>query len=460
MLDLTAQDTIAAIATATGGGPRGVIRISGAEVVSCLKNVVADVEELTAIADSRRARSFQTRIRLDDRHWVNAQVLLWPTAAAFTRQPSAEIHTIGSVPILEKILKALCASGVRLAGPGEFTLRAFLGGRIDLTQAEGVLATIDAATQSQFRVAVEQLAGGLAHPLDRLRNSLLNLVADIEAGLDFVDEDISFVERATVLTVIKEALVELRRLKAQIQDRSEARIYPRVVLVGEPNAGKSSLFNLLAQRQLAIVSPIAGTTRDYLSAVISHAGKSFELIDTAGREPLEHQLTTDDSIETDMQRFAKQQQDQADLVIVCLDSSARGEENVTGQTYLSSPGNAIFVATKSDLPNARDMPSPWMPVSAVDGSGVELLLGKVIEFLDRANHNSSVLQSTNLRCFESANAAEESLVAAFNSASTMTGDEIVATDLRVALDAIGQIVGTVHNEEILDRLFSRFCIGK
>ncbi|MEQ1906398.1 MAG: GTPase, partial [Pirellulaceae bacterium] len=238
------------------------------------------------------------------------------------------------------------------------------------------------------------------------------------------------------------------------------RIYPRVVLVGAPNAGKSSLFNLLAQRQLAIVSPIAGTTRDYLSAVISHAGKSFELIDTAGRNPNEVHNATDHSIDTDMDRLARQQQDQADLVIVCLDSSTGKGEFVTGQTYLSLPTHAIFVATKSDLSASRDMPPPWTPVSATNGSGVELLLGKVIEFLDRANHNSSVLQSTNLRCFESANAAEEALLSAYKSASTIAGDEIVATDLRVALDAIGQIVGTVHNEEILDRLFSRFCIGK
>ncbi len=460
MLDLSAQDTIAAIATANGGAPRGVIRISGAAVVDCLSKVVSNIDELTSIATVKRARTFQTGIRLDAQHWVAAQVLLWPTSAAFTRQPSAEIHTVGSSPILEKILKILVASGARLAGPGEFTLRAFLGGRIDLTQAEGVLATIDAATKSQFRVAVEQTAGGLAHPLDRLRNNLLNLVADIEAGLDFVDEDISFVDRETVITIVENALAELRQLKAQLQDRSETRIYPRVVLVGEPNAGKSSLFNFLACRQLAIVSPVAGTTRDYLSAIISHVGQSFELIDTAGNDPVEHQDATGDSIESAMQRFARDQQAQADLVIFCMDCSQIAAEITAEKNSASLPSNTIFVASKSDLLNDQNLPSHWTPVSAATGSGVELLLEKVIEFFGRTNQNSSVTQSTGLRCFSSASLAEEALLAAHTSASTTAGDEIVATDLRVALDSIGQIVGAVHNDEILDRLFSRFCIGK
>jgi len=207
---------------------------------------------------------------------------VWRDGQSYTGQPIVEVHTIGSPPLLQIVLRALCATGARLAGPGEFTLRAFLAGRIDLTQAEAVLAVIDAHDPQDLNVALGQLAGGLARPLHRLREALLDLLAHVEAGFDFADEELPFIEREELDRQLGAANDEVAAIVRQLALRGEPIDMARAVLVGRPNAGKSSLFNALAGDHAALVSEHPGTTRDYLVAELDLDGLKCRLIDTAG----------------------------------------------------------------------------------------------------------------------------------------------------------------------------------
>ena len=249
---------------------------------------------------------------------LECDVYVWPGVRSYTRQPSAEIHMLGSPPLLDAALGLLCRGGARLAEPGEFTLRAFLAGRLDLTQAEAVLGVIDARNERELDVALAQMAGGLAAPLQALRESLLDLLSQLEAALDFADEDLEFIPRVAVQRRLAEAAEQVQQLRDQLQGRSTANEVPRVVLLGWPNVGKSSLFNALAGNAAAIVSPAPGTTRDYLTRNIRSEGCEIVLVDTAGYQTADAARA---EVEAAAQRMMEQQAKQADLILLCLDST-------------------------------------------------------------------------------------------------------------------------------------------
>ena len=300
------DDTICAIASAPGGARRAVVRLSGPGVLATIETCfrpqpparLADVTRPTVVAGSISLPPWGEGAARDS---LPADLYFWPTDRSYTREPAAEIHTLGSPPLVAAVLQALSAAGARLAQPGEFTLRAFLAGRLDLTQAEAVLGLIDAAGDRQCQVALAQLAGGLARPLSELRESLLDLLAQLEAGLDFVEEDIEFIGQAELHERLSEAGRTVAGLTARMSDRSDVSDAVRAVLVGWPNVGKSSLFNALSGGALshasgsrsggsaALVSDEPGTTRDYLVAWLDPASPGAsprcQLIDTAGVEP-------------------------------------------------------------------------------------------------------------------------------------------------------------------------------
>ena len=445
------DDTIAAIASAAGGAPRGIVRVSGEGVADVLRRCFVAPAFDPGV---QRARVYSGHVCLKEPAIeLPCRLYYWPTARSYTGQPSAELHTIGSPPLLEALLDAVRAAGARLARPGEFTLRGFLAGRIDLTQAEAVLGVIDATTDAELSTALNQLAGGLAAPLRVLRGTLLDLLADLEAGLDFVDEDIAFISRDELIARLGGAATEVRRVASQMRQRDASEGLPRVVLVGPPNAGKSSLFNALIGRRQAIVADAPGTTRDYLVATLDLDDLRCEVCDTAGIDASE---TSEVGRSAQAQRLDAVRR--AEVELVCHDATRARVDEVHGPSDSQVERARIRVWTKSDL--AHDAPSDGIATSVVTGQGLDGLRAALRASLQQLGPQAGGVRATAARCRGTLDEAAAALARAARLAEASQGEELVAAEVRVALQALGEVAGAVYTEDLLDRVFSRFCIGK
>jgi tRNA modification GTPase len=460
-MDLRWDDTIAALASPPGPGPRGILRLTGPNVVDVLKGLF-HADWPTSRQPGRYPGSvFWPECRAP----IAADLQLWPTRRSYTGQPLAELHLVSSPPLLEGILAELYRRGARPARPGEFTLRAFLAGRLDLLQAEAVLGVIDAHDDVELRTALEQLAGGISHELTALRSDLLNLLADLEAGLDFVEEHLEFVTRAELHARLAAARVTVERLQAQAAGRMHSGDRPRVVLAGLPNAGKSTLFNALLGRSQALVSPIAGTTRDYLTAAVTWNGQTLDLIDTAGFDDFAT------GIDGTAQELRHDQWRRADLTVWCSAADLSAEDRVLDDARYASAAevspHCLRINTKVDAGGVEPLE---IAVSAVTQTGLDALRDAILHALSHPHlHNRHWLGSTAARCQDSLQSAAAALRRAEKLSSrspgiaipgSPSGDEFLAVDLRDALDHLGEIVGAVYTNDLLDRIFSRFCIGK
>ncbi len=426
------EDTIVALSSAPGAGARAIVRLSGPGA----RGAVAAVFD----SDLPAPRTFTAgSLKLSGvPAALPAELYFFRGPHTYTGQDLAEIHTVSSPPLIDRLIADLLAAGARAAQPGEFTMRAFLSGKKDLTQVEAVLAVIEATDETDLRAALAQLAGGVSQPLAKLRDDLLNLLADVEAALDFVDEDIEFVSNSDTILRIGRGIAHLLNLKRQLDDRSVSRRPMRVALVGEPNAGKSRLFNAMVGADAALVSAEAGTTRDYLAHALNLGGHAVELIDTAGWQ------ATTDSIEEQAQSLGRGQADAADIVLVCVPVDAEPPSILPRGTLLR---------TKSDLG-----PATGLAASAVAPDGLTALL----EFLtsSAAAFARPALAPSQSRCRHHIDAALADLRAAHNHAVFGDPPELLALSLRQALDQIGAMAGSIYTNDLLDRIFSRFCIGK
>jgi len=461
------SDTILALASAPGGGVRGILRLSGSAVGEIVGRTFRTNDGCAKFDPSaiRRPSVIEGRLDLGNHLLLPTTLHYWPTSRSYTREPVAELHTVGSPPLLQRGLRVLCEAGARPARPGEFTLRAFLAGRIDLTQAEAVLGVIDAHDERELRTALAQLAGGIAGPLQRLREQLLDLLSHLEAGLDFVDEDIEFISAADLQQQLAAATTHVESLVGRLDTRTDAEQTPRVVLLGEPNAGKSSLLNALAESNAALVSPQAGTTRDFVSRRLLIAGQWLEVVDTAG-------ISDADRGENSIAAAAQQQTaaagERATIRLVCCDGSRPFSSWETAQleslrevSPTAENGPTIVVVTKADIARNVSLPQLACPVvvtSSTTGHGLEDLRTAIATLL--AQKSSDIVPQTAVRCRDSLRLAAEALARASEAAADSLGEELVASELRLALDELGQVVGAVYTDDILDRIFSRFCIGK
>lgn len=447
MSTLDLHDTIAAVASPPGPGVRGLVRLTGPEAWGiALTGFVADEERpLPARAALRAGRLTVAGLRPH----LPATIALWPGPRTYTGQPLAEIHTVGSPPLVGRVLAHCLARGARPAEPGEFTLRAFLSGRIDLTRAEAVLGVIDACTPAQLDAALRQLAGGLAGPIQQLRDHLLDLLALLEANLDFAEEpDVDPLGRSVLAENLAASAAEVTALAERLRGRDRPEGAPRVVLAGPPNAGKSLLFNALLGAAHAIVSPEAGTTRDYLSAPCACDGLTVELVDTAGIEPAAGPIAAR------AQALGASQADRADLLLVCRSA-------VSGAPAPLPPDRPrLLVWTKCDLAAPPASACDSLPTSAATGAGLEALRAAIAAVLRRREADGDLPAGTAARCRDSLARAGQSLLWAAETLTLGGGDELVAIDLRQALDELGKVVGAVVTDDILDRIFRRFCIGK
>jgi tRNA modification GTPase len=464
------QHTIAAVASAPGGAARGVVRMSGPELVAKLSACFQPDDPSQSLFGVRRPRRLSGSLCLEaDRGCpplrIPGNLLLWPSVRSYTCEPCAEFHTLSSPPLLAAVVEQLSRVGIRPAEPGEFTLRAFLAGRIDLTQAEAVLGVIDSRDRRDLDAALDQLAGGLSRPLHHLREQLLGVLAELEAGLDFVEEDIEFIDRETLRTRLRDAQHVVASILEQLSTRDVAAEAPRVAITGPPNAGKSSLFNALVsrwgldRRSRAIVSPQPGATRDYVAADLDLGGMRCQLIDTAGVSDTWH-----DEINVAGQRAASAQRRQADVCLSCIDATAVTSGQLP-EMLRASGAVQVLVLTKADLlgaipsevaANAADI----VYCSSVTGAGID----KLIECLrgrltDVGREAGSAASAPSARCVGSLCTAQEALASALE--LTQHGDdELIAAEIRAALDALGEVVGAVCTDDVLDRVFSQFCIGK
>ena len=458
------DDTIAAIASPPGGAARGIVRLSGPDTTACVRQVfrTPDGQRLGPV---RRNSILSGTVSFSPHAPpLPCGLYLWPGAHSYTGQPVAEIHTLGCRPLLEALLRRLLECGARLANPGEFTLRAFLAGRLDLTQAEAVLGVIDAVDRRQFDVAVAQLAGGLGTPLGGLRDALLELLAHLEAGFDFADEDLPFITSEELDRQLADATATIARLARQTASRTETTHLVRAVLVGWPNTGKSSLLNVLVTGSDALVSDQPGTTRDYLTAELNLDGLKCTLVDTAGVEPIPH--GPEDSEDSDTgprraaQRLSARQTELAHVEILCLDCTR--PTNAWEKVQLTaSRAERVLVATKIDLGRRDDLEPGAIATSSVTGEGIDTLRARLREAaLAAAASDADVVAGTAVRCRESLRLAAECLDRARRLVQDALGEELVAAELRVALDELGKVVGAVYTDDVLDRIFSRFCVGK
>lgn len=461
------DETICALASPPGAALRAVVRLAGPEMAACLARCLAPGEAAKALLAGQTRGLKHSRVALA-RLWLAAWerpldvvLYLWPDRRSYTAQPTAELHLPGSPPLVEAVLAELVAAGARPALPGEFTLRAFLAGRIDLTQAEAVLGVIDARGEAELQNALAQLAGGLARPLATLRENLLDLLAELEAGLDFADEDLELITSAELTAALGRARRQLAATLGRLSERAAPLGEPRVVLAGLPNVGKSRLFNRLVGREPAIVSPLAGTTRDYLEGRWTWPGGGCLLIDTAGHEP----DVAGDSTAGAARHQAAMAAQGAQLRLLCLDRSRPlthwelRELDRVGRTDSDEPPTLI-VGTKADLPPGWQQDPVGVVVSAAAGQGLAELAARVAERLAAEPAPGEWVGATAARCRASLTGADEALVQAARLADERGGDELVAAELRAALVSLGEVTGAVVNDEVLDRVFSRFCIGK
>ena len=446
---LDPTDTIAAIASPGGPGLRGLVRVTGPGAW----DVALEGFEGPAGKAGRPTKAGRRvgRLRVDGLgRPLPVAISLWPGPRTYTGQPLAEIHSTGSPPILRLVLSHALAGGARLAEPGEFTLRAFLSGRIDLTQSEAVLGVIDARTPGQLDAALRQLAGGLAMPITALRDRLADVLAHLEANLDFAEEpDVGPLGSGALAVELDEAAAEVDRLADRLRGRDRPGGRPRVVLVGPPNAGKSRLFNALLGGDRAIVSPVAGTTRDYLEAPSDCDGLLVDLVDTAGFEEARG------TIGRQAQAARGGQTALADLLLDCRPADAPGLEE-SGST---PDRPRLLVWTKADV-SPSPLPVDRIATSASTGEGLAALRLAIAGALRSRASEGDPPAGTAARCGEGLARAGRSLGAAAETLRVGGGDELVAVDLRQGLDDLGRVVGAVVTDDLLDRIFRRFCIGK
>ena len=435
------EDTIVALSSASGPGARGIVRISGPGT----RKVLESVCEFTAPARRWQSASLRLTGIVSP---LPAEVYSFHAPHSYTGQDLAELHTVSSPPLLERLIADLLNAGARSAQPGEFTLRAFLAGKKNLPRAEAVLSVIEAGSDSDLTRALVQLAGGVTEPLAAMRDDLLNLLADVEAGLDFTEEDIEFITRPDILDRLAAAIAQTANVLRQLETRAVSGRPIRVAIVGDPNAGKSSLFNALLGNTAAIVSNVPGTTRDYLTARFSLDGLELELIDTAGWQH------ANDTIEEQAQRLGREQSERADVLLWCVAAGESIDRARKLDLARIASAEVLIVRTKCDLAEARD----GIPASVVLPGGLDAIRSELAAVATSLARPS--LAPSQSRCRHHLEAAMEDLRTAHRHAVFNDPPELLALALRSALDRIGEMTGAIYTNDLLDRIFSRFCIGK
>jgi len=455
------NDTIVAISTPPGRGGIGIVRLSGvdarriSEPLLCLRHPLEPGRARFAeVIETSAGSTPRSPIVLDQ-----AVVTFFAAPNSYTSEDVVEIAAHGSPVLLDYLLRQCLEAGARLAEPGEFTQRAFLAGRLDLTQAEAVRSLIDATTLEQARTAARQLGGGLSAQVQPVKRRLIELIAALEAGVDFAEDDLDLMPDDEIARRMAEIAAPLRRLEESFTYGRLLREGFRLAIVGRPNAGKSSLFNQLIGHDRAIVTAQPGTTRDPVSERLEIAGVPVELIDTAGLR------TTAD--EAELYGIAKSREALAEADVVLLVVAAkeiRQEEELHAEDLAvmkrAKGRKLIVVVNKIDLMDEPVLSKEYLLTSAVEGTGIESLRRAILEALQAVPASADTVPVTNLRQHGAVVGALQALQSAQAAMLAAMPHEMLLLDLHECLNALDALTGTTHTEEILNLIFSSFCIGK
>lgn len=457
------EETIAAISTPFGESGIGIVRMSGSLAEPIAKKIFKPKKDLPSFV----SHHFHFGEIIDNQSGNPVDevlIILMKSPKTYTREDIVEIHCHGGYFILQKVLELVLREGARMAQPGEFTKRAFLNGRIDLTQAEAVIDLIRARTQTSLEIAGQQLRGGLFKEMAELKAKLIEHLALIEAHIDFPEEEI---EPIAFRELKKDTERMIRQVEEWITSYEEGRIFREGIscaIVGKTNVGKSSLLNVLLKEERAIVTPIPGTTRDVIEEVLNIYGIPVRLMDTAGlRKPT-------DSIEQEGVRRAKERVADSDFILLMLDGSRtlnNDDKEIFGEI---KDKKKVVVLNKNDLPLKitleevkRFFPEdPSISISALKNEGIDGLKKTIYTSLVHREVRATPehLIIANIRHKNALTQVKDNLSHAIKGLEEKTSLEFIALEVRSALDALGEMVGETTTEEVLDRIFEQFCIGK
>lgn len=456
------EDTIAAVATAYGEGGIGIIRISGEKSIDILKEVFSPASSNDEIV-SRRMTYGKVVDKDNDQIIDEVLAVYMKGPKTYTAEDVVEINCHGSMVSLRKTLALILRKGARLAEPGEFTKRAFLNGRLDLSQAEAVIDVIKAKTDKSFDVALSQLEGSLSSKILSIRNKLLDLLVDITVNIDYPDEDIEEMTYDKLETNISLIGEMIEKLLSTASSGRMIREGIRVAIVGKPNVGKSSLMNGLLRETRAIVTEIPGTTRDTIEEVISIRNIPVYLVDTAGiRE-------TDDMVEKMGIEKSKEAFNNSDFIIFILDGSKPlSDEDKEIAEYLGKR-KALVLINKSDLTQAFTVDDVKKLIPDAHVIETSLIMGEGIEdieeFIENMVYGGEISQQeslmvNNVRHIELLKKGRDSLRDAFSMAEMKEALDFIEIDVKNAYEYLGEIIGDTVSDDIIDEVFARFCLGK
>lgn len=447
--DVLDPTTIVAVATPPGRGGIGIVRLSGPDALRI-------AEHLTGSTLQPRIATYcilrdELGQRIDD-----AVVIYFAAPHSYTGEDVVEVAAHGSPVVLDWLVRTAVAAGAQPARAGEFTERAFLRGRLDLTQAEAVRDLIDAQTLGQAQLAAQQMGGSIAEQVRPVKQALIELIATLEAGIDFAEDDIDTLPAVAIHHRITTLFPPLEALLASFAHGRLLREGLRLAIVGKPNAGKSSLFNRLVERDRAIVTAAPGTTRDVIAERISLEGIPVELLDTAGLRE------TDDEAERMGVARSREAIADADAILLVLDAAATDDSDMPLLEALRD--RAVVVAhnkiDRIDAPGNLYLPWPVIPTSALTGKGIELLRKALLQIARGNAYTASEATLTNLRQRDAVAAAIAALQRAQTATVSTTPHEMLLLDLYEALNALDELTGQTTPDDILNLIFSTFCIGK
>jgi len=461
-LNASDKDTIAAVATPAGQAGIGIVRMSGPEA----RKIADKIFKPRNPVDSFQSHRLYLGQLIDPASGTAVDEVLFSYMAAphtYTREEVVEINSHSGPLLLEQILKILLREGARLAKPGEFTFRAFMNGRMDLTQAEAIIDLINAQSERGLQLASNQIHGGLRAEIEGLRQKAVDLLAQIEVAIDFPEEDFSLLNREQTVRRVQEDLLDpVARILSGYGARKLWLEGLKTVIVGRVNAGKSSLLNRLLNEEKAMVTPIPGTTRDVIESTIHMEGLPLRVMDTAGFRKGRGKLE-----KIGIHR-AEQKMEEADLVLLVIDRSRPLQSPDLELLARVQKKKAVVVLNKIDLPagvkeealEARAGGLPRVRISALKGDGIEDLRKAIRDVITAGIDTSDLGVAPSLRHKEALERAFGHFEKSVSNLRDGLPLEIIAADLQQGLEALGEIVGETTSDEVLDRIFSRFCIGK